>query len=229
MWKRLSSLIKPLGLGALLLGPFLFLLSQKSVTFQSLESETETGAPVFNQVSWQPGLKQDVWLMRQSQGQFHKDMGSWDKLKIVVDKSKRPYQARFYQEGGYKARCFACHANGPRAIRPQWQSPAVDNNVLDRLRVAVWNMRIKTYGRVESVPGQDDTHSTPFRSQHQILARPLGLTSCLRCHASGGLRNPLTVEHLGTARFMLEKGLMPPFPFKAAPGDLDLLNRMIGP
>src|SRR4051812_5088721 len=78
-------------------GLFFVLNSEKSVLFQSLESVTEKGAPVFNQVRLLRKPNQDIWIMRQSHEGVHKDLMSWDRLAIVVDTSKTPKEAKFYQ------------------------------------------------------------------------------------------------------------------------------------
>jgi hypothetical protein len=212
------------GLG-ILLGLFYFLTSGTPVVFQSLESVTETGAPVYNRVRLLPGWNRDIWLMQQSHHGLDAEFGKWDRLAIVVDKTTRPYRADFYQlapgELAYedapvplKARCFACHANGPRAVRPDFDSPNAGLNLASVLRTAVWNLRIRGYGRVESRPGHTFQDGVPFKSTLSILSRPLELGTCSHCHAPDGDRGELKLEHLGTALFMIERGFMPPAPYR---------------
>jgi hypothetical protein len=236
----------------ILLGLLLFsqasTLTGTPVIFQSAESVTGDGGAVFNQVQWIPGWTRDVWMMRQSHHGYDGDAKSWDRLAIVVDKTVRPYRAAFYQfapgeewvapginrpglvshapAAPFRARCYACHVTGPRAIRPAPKSAAIQVSWLDRVRILAWNARIKTYGAVLSEPGQAPTAANPFRSRHPILRRPLGLKSCTWCHSANGIRGELRLEHAGTAHFLVERGIMPPFPFRASAEDRALLNRL---
>lgn len=227
------------GLG-LVSGLFFILSTASPITFESLESKTETGSPVFNQVQFQGGWNQDVWLMKQSHHGHELPLANWDRLAIVVDKTVKPYRASFYQFtpaqklefGGpsesapYKAMCFACHANGPRAVRPQFHSESVAVSLPDRIRIALWDLRVKTYGRVDSVPGAEIPGGAPFKSRHAILSLPLGLKTCTHCHSPNGFRSELKLEHLSTARFLVNQGIMPPFPFKATPSEIKKLNHL---
>jgi hypothetical protein len=232
----------------LLLFPQASTLLRTPVIFQSAESVTGDGGAVFNQVKWIPGWTRDVWMMRQSHHGYDGDTRSWDRLAIVVDKTVRPYRAAFYQfapgeewvapgisgpgltshapAAPYRARCYACHVTGPRAIRPAPESAVIQMSWLDQVHVLLWNLRIKTYGVALSEPGQAPTGANPFRSRHPILRRPLGLKSCIRCHSPDGIRGELRLEHAGTARFLVEQGIMPPFPFRASAEDRALLNRL---
>lgn len=220
-------------------------LSDKSpVPFESLESVTETGTAVFNEVQFIPGWKQDVWFMRQSHDGTALPKEQWDHLAIVVDKSNKQTVATFYQlapEDGkftpsatnnavipFKARCFACHANGPRAIRAKNNSSDLSLNWWQKMRLGLWNMRIKSYGRVESVGASQFNSGAPFKSKLSILAQTLELKTCSRCHSPTGIRNPLKLEHLGTARFLVKHKLMPPFPFRADKDEEALLNKLGG-
>jgi hypothetical protein len=242
--KRLWILVAMMLAGPALL-PGLLFRDDAPFTFQSLESLTEKGQPVFNRVSWIPGWSQDIWLMQQSQEGIRLPLQRWDRLAIVVDKSRSPYQAKFYQlrsgAGGllarnpdfsevvpYKARCFACHVSGPRAIRPRSDSAQAPMRWSDSLKISLWNLRIKTYGAMESLPGQTETQEgAPFRSRHRLLKQAMALDSCVSCHKPGGIRSPLSLEHVGTASFLVQKGLMPPFPFGVSPEDASLLKRMV--
>lgn len=45
--------------------------SKRSVKFESLESTTEDQKAVFNQIQFEAGWEQDIWIMRQSQHGIH--------------------------------------------------------------------------------------------------------------------------------------------------------------
>ena len=151
-------------------GTFYFAPTSRSVSFESLESRTDSGAPVFNQIGFVGGWSQDVWLMRQSHHGFTKSPErDWDRLAIVVDKTERPYRARFYE------------------FRP------------GPLRLA------------------DASEAAPFKAR------------CYACHAVGGIRNELKLEHLGIISFMVKSGLMPPFPFKMTDEERQSLEHWTSP
>lgn len=220
MPKKLSSRIS-LAVGLGVIPGLLFWWAHQPITFQSLESKTSVGDPVYNQIQFLAGLHTDTWIMRQSHHGPNHDKSQWDRLAIVVDKRAR--HAKFYQlESGeltanlenaqpLKVRCAACHASGPRAIRPSGQH--------NWITTALLNLRIKTYGALTSDAGVTFTQGSPFRSPLSALHRPLPLKTCERCHSDGGLRARLTLEQVGTARFLVEKGLMPPFPFTMSAED----------
>lgn len=224
-----------LGLG-IILGLFIILNSSNSVVFESLESKTENGNPVFNRVRFIAEAGKDIWLMQQTHQGFHKEFGNWDKLAIVVDKTLQPHTATFYQLPAgeklnfeatpipLKARCFACHSNGPRAIRYDGDSKIVKPNVWGKIQVAVWNLRIKSYGRVNSMPAAQFVEGSPFKAKLSVFSEPLVIKTCQRCHSKDSIRNELTVEHLGTARFLVKNGFMPPFPFRMTDEELRVLE-----
>ena len=218
------------------LSSFLIWLSgHNSVLFQSLESETETGAPVFNEIAFFRQGNQDIWMMKQSQHGLNLDHSLWDRLAIVVDRDSEPKTAKFYQLAPgelndldlskavpLKARCFACHSSGPRAIR--------ENSNLgftSQLQLSIWNTQIRLYGAIQSSAQEFPDQGIPFRSRMNVMKKPLGLTSCKKCHWSQGVRSPLTMEQLGTSYFLMKNHLMPPFPFSANSGELEKLRRFI--
>jgi hypothetical protein len=222
----------------IIMGPGIFLgllliklwFSDSTVTFQSLESTTETGLPVFNEIKFLPGSETDIWIMRQSHKGLTSDHGTWDRLAIVVNKSKA--EAKFYQltsgEMNFsgeaeaqplKARCFACHSNGPRGIRPNYDSELIAPPFIQKLQVALWNLRIKTYGRIQSKEGLQFSTGTKFKSDLPLLQTKLQLKSCTHCHSETGIRNALSLEQIGTANFMIKNGIMPPFPFQISEED----------
>ncbi len=221
-------------------GPLLFLiLNPMPLKFQSLESITETGAPVFNEILWVPGLKKDIWLMRQSHHGLELDEKQWDRLAIVVDKSKSPKTAEFYQlKSGelifeptlampLKARCYACHANGPRTIHMNNQSEWITTTWSQRVTAALWNLRIKTYGQVKSQEAVHFQEGVAFSSQLPLLKKKLALESCTFCHSENALRQPLRFEHLGTVRFLVKNKMMPPFPFQISAEDEKVIDDLI--
>ena len=224
--------------GSTLLSSLFF--SKNPIIFQSLESKTVWGGLVFNRVKFIPGWNQDIWLMQQSHLGLGVGFEKWDRLAIIMDKSQKPYQAKFYQfapgnfrlpDGSeaapFKARCFACHANGPRAIRPNPTSIKAHITWMDRAKIGLWNLRIKTYGKIDSIAGQEVMTGEPFRSRYPILGQSLKLKSCTACHSETGIRKTLKLEHVGTAHFLVQQGFMPPFPFKANSDDIELLRRLV--
>jgi hypothetical protein len=161
--------------------------------------------------------------MQQSHDGLSQDFHEWDRLAIVVDKTTKPYQAQFYQfvPGelklasrtelvDFRARCYACHANGPRAIRPNPDSTTDSVGLIQKAQIALMNLRIKTYGTMDGKASEEYSTSVKFASQHSINKEPLGLPSCMGCHSSTGIRSELKEEHIQTAQFLVEKGLMPP-------------------
>lgn len=205
---------------ALLIGAWAF--GPAPIRFRSLESVTETGGPVYNEVSFLPGWNQDIWLMGQSHKGVSPDAQKWDRLMIKVDKTTKT--ASFFQiENGtpapLKARCFACHSSGPRAVRADVSAREALVSWADRVKIAAWNLRIKTYGALKSEAGFESSDGAPFKSHLKALSRPLALESCTQCHREGGLRAPLKLEQAATARFLVQNQMMPPFPFRISPQD----------
>lgn len=163
----------------------------------------------------------------------------WDRLAIVVDKTQKPYQAKYYQfKGGdlklasaneqspFRARCFACHANGPRAIRPNNQSERVPLRLKDKVKIFWWNLRIKSYGQVIGLSGQKEVGEVKFKSSSVVLNKSLNLKSCIACHGSGKIRAGLTLEHLDTMKFLVSHNIMPPFPFNLSTKDKAFFEQM---
>jgi hypothetical protein len=81
-------------LGSLLYDGF---FNQAPIVFESLQSKTKSGMPVFNRIQFLPGWEQDIWLMQQSHDGLDMNYVHWDRLAIVVDKTKSPCEAAFYQ------------------------------------------------------------------------------------------------------------------------------------
>jgi len=205
--------------------------------FQSLESKSMSDGPVFNNIRFQSSSKKDVWIMQQGHEGLQVEKTKWDRLALVIDKNEKPYQAKFYQLApgelnftneneiiANKARCFACHASGPRVIRP---NPDFALSLKERAQILLWNLKIKMYPKMTLAPGKIYSEGVPFKSRHAYFSQKLNLPSCVKCHSSEGIRGELTLEHAGTAAFLVKHGAMPPFPFQISEADLKELQRHV--
>lgn len=211
-------LVSCVGGGALLLGALL----PTAVTFESLESKTGEGKAIHNEVTLFEEGKKDIWIMRQTHSGPGLAKDEWDRIAIVVDKSARPKSAVFYQlapgalgwdenatKVEFRAPCYMCHSNGPRVIRPNPQG-TTNLNALERIRVALWNVRIARYGRVESKSGQN-VGNVPFRFESALDNEVLRLRPCFACHNDSKQgRRILTRQHVATIDFLMKHQLMPP-------------------
>lgn len=178
------------------------------VLIESAESRTLEGGPVFNEIQWSWKNGKEIWTMRQSHGGKDLPKEKWDRLSIVVDKKAAFLQTdQDGQRVEYRASCFMCHPNGPRAIRPVEGSLTFTNE----LRVKLLNLRIKLYGRVKSEP-LPQIGTTPFRHDGKISNSPLTLQRCTSCHKEDGFfaRGTLTRQNSITIAYMVEKDHMPP-------------------
>ena len=205
--------------------------SQRPFIIESLESKTVNGGSVFNRIQYISEKGQDTWLMQQSHKGYNSEFNTWDRLAIVVDKSKAPYQAKFYQfKAGelklasenervpFKVRCFMCHANGPRAIRADSNSQTISLSFNKKIYIEYLNLKIKLYGKIVPTEGQGSPEA-PFQSSLSLLHKKLKLASCIQCHSDEGIRNSLTLEHLTTAKFLIQNNQMPPYPYKISEED----------
>ncbi|UOF02562.1 c-type cytochrome [Bdellovibrio reynosensis] len=204
-----------------------------ALTIESEESKTADLKPVFNKITWQWGKDQDVWMMNQSHHGANADPTQWDRLAIFIDKTKNPKVARFYQlkpgdlkwsdnlieqRVEYRANCFICHNNGPRAIRPFAESQDAALTWRERIKIHTWNLRMKAYGRIvyDRTHDQEDAHLTvPFSYHSREDNTFLKVKTCVRCHNESGsfARGFLRRQHIGTIRALIQKGHMPPLGF----------------
>ncbi len=217
----------------------------QGVLLESMESKTTGGGPVFNKIKWFRFQDKDVWMMNQSHHGSLAEEESWDRLAIVIDKTKFPKTARFYQfepgplewreglrERPFEVSCFMCHNNGPRVIRPNYQSPFEPISLKDRLKLSYWNLQIKLYGRVLASPVHDDLDQSqlpPFRFRSTYENEPLQITTCIKCHKESGFlaRGLLRRQQLPTIKFMVESGLMPPLGFALTAKEKQELDRFL--
>ncbi|MGE3758390.1 MAG: hypothetical protein AB7H97_11570 [Pseudobdellovibrionaceae bacterium] len=207
---------------------------EAEVVIESKESKTVSVGAVFNKIKWFRFKDQDVWMMNQSHFGLYSPAASWDRLAIVIDKTKSPKTAEFYQlEPGplewiegmetsslklkpYKVACYMCHSNGPRAIRPNYGSPFDPTSLKDKLKIFYWNLRIKTYGRVLGHGADSNPDSKhPFRWSGDYENEALTVPTCVKCHKEEGFlaRGRLRRQNLPTIKAMLEMGEMPPAGF----------------
>ncbi len=232
MYSFLMKVRFPLFLGAFILfgGASLFYSLNDTITIESEESKNEKMQSVFNQIRFLSEGKRDIWMMNQSHFGSSPKSHQWERLAIVIDKTKSPMTARYYQLSpgpliwsddlvkervNFRASCFICHSNGPRAIRPQYASVFALLSLKDRLKIQILNLRIKTYGRInfdEKHRKEDVIQKPPFHfSQHKEL-ETLKVKTCLKCHNESGFlsRGMLVRQQSGTIEHLVETGHMPP-------------------
>lgn len=236
-----------LSISVFVLGLLIIALNDDQEIFlESKESKTVEGSPVFNKIKWFQFKDKDIWMMNQS---HHGSVGlgpdSWDRLAIVVDKTQSPKRATFYQlepgplewkeglsEKPFKVSCYICHNNGPRAIRPNYDSPLNPTSLKDRLKISYWNLRMKLYGRVlphTSHDARDSSLERPFRFHSPYENEALKVKTCMKCHKEFGLfaRGFLSRQQIPTIKFMLESGEMPPIGFSLSPDEKIQIERFL--
>ena len=193
----------------------------KPLSIESKESKTEMGGSVFNKITFIQQPSRDIWTMKQSHLGHDLKEDEWDELMIVVDKTQNPYRAQYYQfyqgnEVEYRVSCFICHANGPRAIRPNYESEEAKLSFADHAKVIFWNLRIKSYGKIMIEQQVQKERAVPLAFNTSMDNSQLNLKSCNQCHGGDGLfsRNSLKRQHAVAIEHLVESGAMPPWPFK---------------
>jgi len=210
---------------------FIFFPSRE-VLIESVESKTTDSQNVYNQIKLVSNSDKDTWLMKQSYNSSHPNLGEWDQLKIIVDKKVMPYQVSFHQiknnkEVEYKISCYLCHSNGPRAIRPNFESTKAPLGVQDRLTVMLYNFKIKTYGPVKTV--SSGIRKIPLGFDSEIDNEPLKVKTCLLCHNNESKfgRGVLRRQHSETIKHLVNNGQMPPWPYQLSETEKKELNRFV--
>jgi|GEM_PF-3470106 len=218
----------------------------EAISFESLESKTNDSSKIYNSIKWFNNGDKDIWMMNQSHFGPNIKGKKLDRLAIVIDKTKSPKVASFYQlEPGplewsngikvkpYKVSCFVCHANGLRVIRANINSKDKPLSLEQQLKLKMWNMKIKSYGVV--VPSKKDlnsyrTHFPPFKWQQPKLNKKLNVKTCNYCHKENGLfaRGVLTKQNAPTIKFLYDNGQMPPFGIKLSKNEKIELEKFIG-
>ena len=230
--KRLQQnlILVTLGLALCGGGLYLFVHADQVITIESEESKNKDQEAVYNQIKWIPGEKQDVWMMNQSQVGANAPPHELERLAIVIDKTTSPKTARFYQfkpgplewreellqeRTTYRASCFICHNNGPRALRPYAESAKASLSWAEKVKVSLWNLRIKTYGRIQYDPlhdKEDPKLEVHFRYHGDPHNDSLKVPVCLKCHNEDGFfsRGILRRQQIGTIQHLVTTGQMPP-------------------
>lgn len=204
-------------------------LMKQTVTIESVESKTIEGHEVFNQISFKSQNQQDIWSMKQSHQGRSYPLNQWDELKITVDKTSRPFKVSYSQlqngkEVEFKVSCYFCHSNGPRAIRPNFESEKAPLDLTSKMALRLFNLKIKTYGKMEiqktNLKIGTKERTTPLKYFGRNEVAPLQLATCTICHhdqfwGRGTLtrQNALPIEHL------VKNNLMPPWPFQLSAGE----------
>jgi len=236
-------------------GLFVTLLSDaRPITFESLESKTSALEPVFNSVTFRretlrDGTKRtaDVWMMAQSHN--GPDSPDWDRLAIQVTSGPDGRKASYWQlRAGsldqfesheslpYKVKCMMCHSSGPRVIRPNYDSRSYPVSTWDQLRIALWNLRIKTYGPVSTeypqgagIFDRKAAEDAGLAFANPALNAALEIGACSGCHDDDGwIRSGLRRENFLAIQYMVEHGLMPPKGFHLSRSDRETLAKFIG-
>lgn len=218
-------------LGLSVMGGLVFIWGDTdSVFIESAESKNHEMKSVFNEIRFFPGAKKDIWMMNQSHSGRDPQELEWERLAIVVDKTQTPARARYYQlqagplvweedliqkQSPYRASCFICHNNGPRALRPVNTSQEAKLSWMDLAKIQLWNLRIKTYGRIQYDPEHDkleESLKVPFSFHTKEDQDELKVKTCVICHQDKGLvkRGFLKRQQTGTIRSLIERGEMPP-------------------
>lgn len=219
----------------LLGGAGAFLASKPTpVTFESRESKTSKGDPVFNRISYSSSEDMDVWDMRQSHDGINAPTVSWDHIQIRVRKKARPYQVSYHQlENGkeieFKALCYTCHANGPRLIRP-----VEPLSLRDRIAVASMNLKIKSYGRMivaeENHLLEGRRRKVPIKLSNPFYSQKLTVKTCTYCHNNSQnflSRGELEKQHGFTIEHLTNTHEMPPWPLELSESEKLELARFI--
>ncbi|MFN8847394.1 MAG: hypothetical protein ACK5V3_16765 [Bdellovibrionales bacterium] len=216
------------------------------ITFASEESKTTKGETVFNKIRLIQDPGRDIWMMNQSHLGLNTHTKKWDRLAIVIDKTKPIKTALFiqlppgelnwedrliHQGQNFKVSCYFCHSNGPRAVRPDFSISNLSWN--DKITLGIWNFKIKLYGRIMPHPlheKSDPELITPFKHSNSFDDSKLKIKSCTLCHNDSGLwaRGYLVRQNSITIRFMVNNHLMPPPGFKLTKEDqkeIDLFLR----
>ncbi|MGE3611741.1 MAG: cytochrome c [Bacteriovoracaceae bacterium] len=234
MFAKLSKLLLPLLLLPMLGGAFI----NNTVRIESLESKTHQGHPVYNQITLKSEKFKDTWLMRQSHHGANYPLDKWDEIAIVINKKTSPATVSYHQyqngkEIEFKASCYTCHANGPRVIRPNYNSGFINYNWQDKLSINWMNLKIKLYGKVQidknNFKLKQNFRRIPLKYFGERDTEVLNIQTCNYCHKESGFhsRGNLQRQHVETIKHLTKTGSMPPWPFNLSSKEKKELERFI--
>jgi hypothetical protein len=246
MKTKLALLFLAMG-GGIFAGALALSFDSSSILIESRESKTITGKPVFNRIRKISEPGKTIYMMNQSHDGVNAPPEKWERLAIVVDKATKT--AEYFQiESGpltwnpnakqipLRVSCFLCHANGPRAVRPNYDSQEALISLKDTFRIALWNLGTKISGRIEESPSEAKKDATsrfgkiPFRYRGALENQPLQVKACLLCHTDSGwfARGKLTRQHFMPIAFLVKNNEMPPPGFSLTLEERSELLRMLG-
>ena len=166
----------------------------------SLDSslDAQVRQPMLNYVSLFTNNAVDVYLLVQKP----LNQAKWNHYSIVRDKTVTPPIAYYADVLPDKihfkgAECFACHASGPRIIRPFRP---------DLLSDADQARRINDYITDQEVP----LLHFPAEEPRVEYGGALTMKRCTKCHSTSGDRGPLFRVHGPSIRALVDYGHMPP-------------------
>jgi mono/diheme cytochrome c family protein len=194
--------------------------SSQPVLFKSAESKTQDGNAVFNKISFNQKNGLDIWEMQQSHYGSTAGSDKWDNIRIVVNTTTKPYTASFHQlrngqEVEYSANCMRCHSGGPRLIRPV---PEQQFNLREKIKIAYWNNKIKSYGEV-NFKVNSKIKVRKLKLKNPMSYRKITTKTCIQCHNKGGPRAELTSFQKGSILYLVKSKQMPPWPYKLSKTD----------
>lgn len=180
------------------------------LSFQSAESKSARDGPIFNRIKKFVGKRFTVWSMRQAADGLRQDPQHRSLVIVAVDRDK----AAYYFEAKPKpvasgelpeftkpsVPCLRCHANGPRAIRPESSFDFPKLSTANHKRLQGWNEEIRNQGVVTNFVGKNRALVSSLVDGDALLPESL----CTECHSTqSGVRGPLFRSHEASIRFLL--------------------------
>ncbi len=176
----------------------------------------------------------DYWVLHQTMEE--PGFSNTTRFIIVVDKSVVPRRAFFLQlkDGvvapnelpsprGFTTRCFSCHPNGARIVRPQVSDKLPPLTAADKALLKKWNAIIAAYRvtdtwvpeprrsltdeQVAALPPSakpPSDYEVPVREVGEMANAPLVMAGCVGCHRrDSGVRGPLVMQNAESILMML--------------------------
>ena len=207
----------------------------RQVLIESIESKTSEGDNVYNKIKFLEGDDKDIWLMDQNHSELK---GEWDNLKIEIDKTQKPFVARYFQlkngkQTEFRVACYKCHANGPRAIRANYDSKLVKNSILDKAQIMAWNFKIKHYGTIktpQNIKLGNEYRKIPLKYAGALDNKIIKAKACIGCHSKESFlgRTELKLQQKTTILHLVKTNQMPPWPLTLSERDkTELMSQLL--